>query len=230
MIYLDSAATTFQKPAAVQRAVVRAMRTMSSPGRGGYAAAQQADELLCRCRSAAAELFSVPSSEQVVFTRNATHGLNIAIKSLVRPCGRVVVSGYEHNAVTRPLHALGAEVIVAAAPLFSPRETVEAFERALAPEPEAALCTQVSHVCGRRDFTARRGRGCCSVAATRSRSLRAAQAANRCARACQTFFPTVWRQGRTTFLASRGSKRASPSCARSARSASCTTAARSSVE
>ena len=42
MIYLDSAATTFQKPAAVQRAVVQAMRTMSSPGRGGYAAAQQA--------------------------------------------------------------------------------------------------------------------------------------------------------------------------------------------
>ncbi len=118
MIYLDSAATTFQKPAAVQRAVVQAMRTMSSPGRGGYAAAQQADELLFRCRSAAAELFSVPSSEQVVFTMNATHGLNIAIKSLVRPCGRVVVSGYEHNAVTRPLHALGAEVIVAAAPLI----------------------------------------------------------------------------------------------------------------
>ena len=134
MIYLDSAATTFQKPAAVQRAVVRAMRTMSSPGRGGYAAAQQADELLFRCRSAAAELFSVPSSEQVVFTMNATHGLNIAIKSLVRPCGRVVVSGYEHNAVTRPLHALGAEVIVAAAPLFSPQEMVEAFERAQRPE------------------------------------------------------------------------------------------------
>ena len=148
MIYLDSAATTFQKPAAVQRAVVRAMRTMSSPGRGGYAAAQQADELLFRCRSAAAELFSVPSSEQVVFTMNATHGLNIAIKSLVRPCGRVVVSGYEHNAVTRPLHALGAEVIVAAAPLFSPQEMVEAFERALAHEPDAVICTHVSNVFG----------------------------------------------------------------------------------
>lgn len=83
---------------------------------------------------------------------------------------------------------------------------------------------------GIKDFTARRGRGCCSAAATRSRSLRAAQAANRCVRACRTFFPTVWRQGRTTFLASRGSKRASPSCARSARSASGSTAARSSVE
>ena len=148
MIYLDNAATTFQKPAAVQRAVMQAMRTMSSPGRGGYAAAQQAEETLFRCRSAAAALFSVPSVEQVVFTMNATHALNIAIKSLVRPGGRVVISGYEHNAVTRPLHALGAEVIVAAAPLFSPPETVSAFERALALRPDAAVCTHVSYVFG----------------------------------------------------------------------------------
>ena len=53
-----------------------------------------------------------------------------------------------HNAVTRPLHALGAEVIVAAAPLFSPQETVEAFERALAHEPDAVICTHVSNVFG----------------------------------------------------------------------------------
>ena len=148
MIYLDSAATTFQKPAAVQRAVVQAMRTMSSPGRGGYASAQLAEETLFRCRSAAAELFSVPSAEQVVFTMNATHALNIAVKSLVRPGGRAVVSGYEHNAVTRPLHALGAEVIVAAAPLFHPKETAEAFERALALGADAAVCTHVSNVFG----------------------------------------------------------------------------------
>lgn len=127
---------------------MQAMRTMSSPGRGGYAAAQQAEEVLFRCRSAAAALFSVPSVEQVVFTMNATHALNIAIKSLVRPGGRVVISGYEHNAVTRPLHALGAEVIVAAAPLFSPPETVSAFERALALRPDAAVCTHVSNVFG----------------------------------------------------------------------------------
>ena len=55
MIYLDSAATTFQKPAAVQRAVQQAMRTMSSPGRGGYESARLAEETLFRCRSAAAD-------------------------------------------------------------------------------------------------------------------------------------------------------------------------------
>ena len=148
MIYLDSAATTFQKPAAVPRAVLQAMRTMSSPGRGGYESARLAEETLFRCRKSAAALFSVPSEEQIVFTMNATHALNIAIKSLVRPGGRVAVSGYEHNAVTRVLHALRAEVIVAAAPLFSPQETLEAFEGALKAGVDAAVCTHVSNVFG----------------------------------------------------------------------------------
>lgn len=71
---------------------------MSSPGRGGYAAARAAEETAFRCRSLAAELFGVPSPEQVVFTSNATHALNIAIRSLVPEGGRVAVSGYEHNA------------------------------------------------------------------------------------------------------------------------------------
>ncbi len=42
MIYFDSAATTFQKPPAVEAAMVGALRTMSSPGRGGYPAAMAA--------------------------------------------------------------------------------------------------------------------------------------------------------------------------------------------
>ena len=148
MIYLDSAATTFQKPAAVPRAVQQAMRTMSSPGRGGYESARLAEETLFRCRKSAAALFSVPSEEQIVFTMNATHALNIAIKSLMRPGGRVAVSGYEHNAVTRVLHALRAEVVVAAAPLFSPQETLEAFARALKTDVDAVVCTHVSNVFG----------------------------------------------------------------------------------
>ena len=110
MIYLDSAATTFRKPDAVYAAVMRAMRSMSSPGRGGYASARAAEELLFRTRTLAAATFGVPSPEQVVFTASATHGLNIAIKSLVPSGGRAIVSPWEHNAVTRPLHALGAEV------------------------------------------------------------------------------------------------------------------------
>src|SRR5574344_2161003 len=120
MIYLDSAATSFQKPVAVGRAMETALREMSSPGRGGYPEAMRAAETLFSCRTELAELFHVSEPERVVFTMNATHGLNIAIKSLVPYGGKVVISGYEHNAVTRPLAALGADIRVASAPLFQP--------------------------------------------------------------------------------------------------------------
>ena len=120
MIYFDSAATTFQKPAAVASAAAEALHTMSSPGRGGYGAAMRAADTVFACRDALSQLFHLKDPGRVVFTMNATHALNLAIKSLVPPGGRAVVSGYEHNAVTRPLHALGANVEVAQAALFDP--------------------------------------------------------------------------------------------------------------
>ena len=99
MIYLDSAATTFQKPPAVGRAMTEALASMSSPGRGGHPLAMRAADTAFRCRTELAELFGLDGPEGVAFTLNATHALNIAIKSLVPPGGRVVISGYEHNAV-----------------------------------------------------------------------------------------------------------------------------------
>lgn len=148
MIYLDSAATSFQKPETVGRAMETALREMSSPGRGGYPAAMRAAQTLLDCRTELAELFHVPEPEQVVFTMNATHGLNLAIKSLVPYGGRAVISGYEHNAVTRPLAALGADIRVAAAPLFEPDMTAAAFEKAITPDVDAVICTHVSNVFG----------------------------------------------------------------------------------
>ena len=57
MIYLDSAATTFQKPPEVAAAVKEAMATMSSPGRGGYRSAMLAADTAFACRSELAELY-----------------------------------------------------------------------------------------------------------------------------------------------------------------------------
>ena len=148
MIYFDSAATTFQKPRTVVNAMAEAMATMSSPGRGGYPAAMQAADAAFDCRTELAELYHLENPEQVVFTMNATHGLNIAIKSLVPPGGRAVVSGYEHNAVTRPLAALGARVSVAAAPLFRQSAVTEAFDRLITPGTDAVICNHVSNVFG----------------------------------------------------------------------------------
>ena len=147
MIYLDNGATTFRKPVAVYRAVEAAMRTCANPGRGGYGAAVAASRKLFACREAAAALFDC-NPEQVVLTINCTHGLNIAIKSLVKPGGRVAVSGFEHNAVTRPLRALGVKTIVAGRKLFEWEDTLEQFRRALKQGVDAAVFTHVSNVFG----------------------------------------------------------------------------------
>lgn len=149
MIYFDSGATTLQKPQQVLWAVQNAMRTCASVGRGGYRAATLAAETVYRCREAAAGLFGA-KPEQVVFTINATHALNIAIKTLVSPGDRVVVSGFEHNAVMRPLFALQAKVVVAGQKLFDPEDTLAAFQKAVTPGTAAVVCTHVSNVFGYR--------------------------------------------------------------------------------
>lgn len=147
MIYLDYGATSFHKPQSVRRAVQEAMLRCANPGRGGYDAAIEATRTVYRCRETAAELFSC-QPEQVVFTANCTHGLNIAIRTLVKPGKAVVISGFEHNAVTRPLHGLKADVRVAGRKLFDPADTLEEFEKHLRTGASAAVFTHVSNVFG----------------------------------------------------------------------------------
>lgn len=147
MIYLDNGATSFHKPPQVLRAMEQAMKTCASPGRGGYGLAMEAARRVYGCREEAAALFDC-LPEQVALTTSCTHGLNIAIRTLVKPGARVVISGFEHNAVTRPLHALGAQVTVAGRRLFDWEDTVSQFKRALDQGAEAAVFTHVSNVFG----------------------------------------------------------------------------------
>lgn len=147
MIYLDHGATSFPKPKEVTQAMARAMEVCANPGRGGHEAARAAGETVFACRERAAELFDC-QPEQVVFTANCTQGLNMAIHTLVRPGARVVVSGFEHNAVTRPLYNRRARVTVAGKRLFDREDTLAQFRRALDRGAEAAVFTHASNVFG----------------------------------------------------------------------------------
>ena len=147
MIYLDNGATSFRKPVGVADAVRRAMFTCANPGRGGYPEAMAAARVVFDCRQKAAKLFNC-QPEQVVFTSNCTHGLNVAINTLVKPGARVVVSGFEHNAVTRPLYALQVNLTVAGRRLFDWDDILEEFEQALRRGVDAAVFTHVSNVFG----------------------------------------------------------------------------------
>lgn len=149
MIYLDNAATTLQKPASVWRAMAQTVGCCGNPGRSGHRAAMRAAGIVYDCRCAAAELFGLAQPEGVVFTLNATHALNIAIKSCLRSGGHAVISGYEHNSVVRPLEGMeGVTYTVARSPLFEPEAVCGAVADAITAQTRCVILSHVSNVFG----------------------------------------------------------------------------------
>ncbi len=102
-IYFDNSATTHPKPRSVYKAADIAARTCGNPGRSGHPLAREADRIVYNAREDIAELFNA-EPQNVIFTENATHALNLAIKGLI--CGDVVISDIEHNAVVRPAYEI----------------------------------------------------------------------------------------------------------------------------
>jgi cysteine desulfurase family protein len=107
--YLDHAATSWPKPAAVVSAMRRAMEEAGgNPGRSGHRLAMRAADIVYECRENLARLLGAPDPLRICFTANATEALNIAIKGVLRPGDHVVYSAMEHNAVWRPLMKLAS--------------------------------------------------------------------------------------------------------------------------
>ena len=107
MIYFDNAATTFPKPKCVIRAVNDCIsRYCGNPGRSAHRLSIKTSEKIYEAREKIAKLLDVDSPEKVVFTQNATHALNLAIKTTVQPNSNVLISDIEHNSVLRPIYSL----------------------------------------------------------------------------------------------------------------------------
>ncbi len=106
MIYLDNAATSLQKPKEVEKAMIRALRTMGNPGRGAHDAALQAGGCVYQVREQLAQLFHAESAECIAFTSNATEALNTAIQGLFQKGDHIITTVCEHNSVLRPLYRL----------------------------------------------------------------------------------------------------------------------------
>ncbi|RKP51315.1 aminotransferase class V-fold PLP-dependent enzyme [Cohnella endophytica] len=107
IIYLDNAATSWPKPPAVWEAMERTMKTSAAnPGRGSHQMAVQASRVLFEARKRLARLFRIGNPNDIAFTLNTTHALNMAIQGLLQPGDHVIATSLEHNSVRRPLEAL----------------------------------------------------------------------------------------------------------------------------
>lgn len=154
MIYLNQAATSFQKPECVLRAVTESFSGMGSAFRGSGEAEMSAARQIWHARCSLAELFGFATPERLVFTANATQALNTAIQGLLDPGDTVLATDWDHNSVLRPLYSL-AEHGVHTEFWEADRQgqlSVEALERRLSdqalPRPRLVICTHASNLTG----------------------------------------------------------------------------------
>ncbi len=104
MIYFDNAATSWPKPDAVPAAMERFLRECgANPGRSGHRLSIEAARVVYEARERVARLFGFDDPLSVVFTKNATEALNLALLGLLAPGDHVITSAMEHNSVMRPL-------------------------------------------------------------------------------------------------------------------------------
>lgn len=150
MIYFDNAATGGFKPDCVLSAAAAALKMCANPGRSGHKLSLACLERVYATRKILCDFFGGYSYDRVVFTKNCTEALNIALLGVLKKGDHVVTTVAEHNSVLRPLEYLKSTgVRVSYAQLTQAGEIdVNAFIRLVTRETRAAVVTLASNVTG----------------------------------------------------------------------------------
>ena len=111
MIYLDNAATSFPKPPAVANRMNEYITQIGATiNRSVYGPAQEAGLVTLRLRERIAQLLGYNGRpNHIILTSGCTMSLNMVIQGWLQPGDHCIVSAMEHNAVMRPLTALGID-------------------------------------------------------------------------------------------------------------------------
>lgn len=106
MFYFDNAATGGTKPDSVLSATTAAMKICANPGRGGHSLALACAKTVEHSRRALCELFDGYTTDRIIFTKNCTEALNLALLGTLRRGDHAIATCMEHNSVLRPLERL----------------------------------------------------------------------------------------------------------------------------
>jgi len=114
LVYLDTAASA-QKPKAVIDALAHTLgHDYANIHRGIYELSQRATDLHEAARSKVQDLLNARDAREIVFTRNATEGINLVAQSFLRPRAaagdEVLITAMEHHANIVPWQLLGAQM------------------------------------------------------------------------------------------------------------------------
>ena len=151
ILYLDNAATSFPKPAAMLEAMINYQQSIGgSPGRSGHGLSIDAGRVVFETRETVARLFNIEDPLRVAFTKNSTEALNIALCGLLKEGDHVITTSMEHNSVMRPLRFLQSYGVELSVIPCSPQGKLdpEDIKRALRKNTKTVVLTHASNVTG----------------------------------------------------------------------------------
>ncbi len=164
MIYFDNSATTYKKPLSVKISTLVALQKYSAnPGRSGHKLSLRCAEKVFACRVAVSDFFNCPKIESVIFTKNCTEALNIAILGSVKKNGHVIASCFEHNSVLRPLKHLESEgkiQLSTVTPKNKTNITLEDIEKEVKENTYLICVNHISNVTGNKNNIEEIGKFC----------------------------------------------------------------------
>lgn len=109
MVYLDNAATSRFKPKSAIDALLFDVTHSANSGRGGHDEAVDKSVRIQKCRDYLLSAVGASDGYSLVFTKNCTEALNLALFGLIKGGEKVVTSTNEHNSVLRPLFLLESQ-------------------------------------------------------------------------------------------------------------------------
>jgi cysteine desulfurase/selenocysteine lyase len=155
LVYLDNAATT-QKPQVVLDAIAAYYSGINANvHRGVHELSARATDAFEAARERVRTFFNAGSTREIVFTRNATEGINLVAHSFVKPALRpgdeVLISAMEHHSNIVPwqivCEATGARLRVV--PIDDTGALrLDEYERLLGPRTRIAAITHMSNALG----------------------------------------------------------------------------------
>lgn len=150
-VYLDNGATSYPKaPGVAENMSDYILNVGTNVGRGAYSLSYEVENIVYETREFICKLFNFPKPENVIFTKNITESLNVLIKGLLEEGDHVITSSMEHNAVMRPLNALGGKIEYTKIPLNSRGELdLSTVRDSIKGNTKAVIMTHASNVCGR---------------------------------------------------------------------------------
>ena len=112
MVYFDNAATGGFKPRAVTDAVNDVTRYLcANPGRSAHRLSITGANIVYQTRQAVADYFGCQQNG-VIFTKNCTEAINLALFGFLKKGQHVITTVYEHNSILRPLTVLKERGII----------------------------------------------------------------------------------------------------------------------